>query len=260
MSGLGLDRLERELAALGREPAPRGFAQRVLAAALGDEFAAVETPVGVFHVAWNAAGISAVQLMDEEGFRSWFARDIGRALTRVPAVPDRIRERIVGTRGRGAAYDLRGLTAFEHAVLMKTLEIPRGEVRTYAWVAREIGHPKAVRAVGTALANNPIPLLIPCHRVVRSDGIIGNYGAGGPANKRALLTMEGVHVDDLEAMARRGKRFAGSDSTRIFCVPTCRDARRVTPQHRVEFASEEAAVSAGYRPCRHCRPAGWTAA
>jgi O-6-methylguanine DNA methyltransferase len=77
-------------------------------------------------------------------------------------------------------------------VLMKALEIPRGEVRTYGWIAREIGRPKAVRAVGTALAKNPIPLFIPCHRVVRSDGSIGQYGCGGPVNKRRLLLHEGV--------------------------------------------------------------------
>ena len=72
-------------------------------------------------------------------------------------------------------YDLDALTEFERAVLAKALEIPAGEVRPYGWIAREIGRPKAVRAVGTALGRNPVPLLIPCHRVVRSDGRIGNY-------------------------------------------------------------------------------------
>lgn len=250
-----MGRVEAELAALGRERAPEGFTDRVLAAAVGDEYAPVETPIGLFFVAWNRSGVSAVQLMEEATFTAWFARELDRPLRRVGSVPERVAARVIEARGRDVEYDLRGLTEFERAVLLKTLEIPRGEVRTYSWVAREIGHPKAVRAVGSALANNPIPLLIPCHRVVRSDGIIGNYGAGGPSNKRALLSMEGVAVEELEAMARRGARFVGSDTTRIFCVPTCRDARRVTPQHRVEFSSEGAAERAGYRPCQHCRPA-----
>ena len=255
-----MGRVEQELAALGRERAPRGFRERVLAAALGDEYAPVDTPIGRFFVAWNGAGVSAVQLMDEAEFVAWFERSAGRGLRRVAAVPPAVAQRVLETSGRGVAYDLRGLTEFERAVLLKTLEIPRGEVRTYSWVAKEIGHPRAVRAVGSALANNPIPLLIPCHRVVRSDGIIGNYGAGGPSNKKALLSLEGVAVEELEALARRGTRFIGSDTTRIFCVPTCRDARRVTERHRVEFGSEAAAAAAGYRPCQHCRPVGAGAA
>src|SRR5260370_12193046 len=93
--------------------------------------------------------------------------------------------------------DLRSIIPCEEAVLVKTREIAGGEVRLYVWVAREIGHPAAVRAVGTALANNPIPYFIPCHRVVRTDGQIGNYGGGGPEAKRAILTLEGVPLKNL---------------------------------------------------------------
>src|SRR5439155_77436 len=108
---------------------------------------------------------------------------------------------------RKIAFDLRGLSEFERAVLLKALEIPRGEVRPYAWIAREIGRPKAVRAVGTALAHNPIPLLIPCHRVVRSDGQIGNYGLGGSGAKRAVLAAEGVDPESLEGLVLCGFRL-----------------------------------------------------
>ena len=114
---------------------------------------------------------------------------------------------------------------------MKALEIPRGEVRPYGWIAAEIGRPKAVRAVGTALGHNPVPLIVPCHRVVRSDGYIGQYSLGGPANKRAILAAEGADPDGLEGLARAGIRYFGSDTTRIFCLPTCHDARRVTDRH-----------------------------
>src|SRR5678816_1686056 len=79
---------------------------------------------------------------------------------------------IQGVRRRALRLDLRGVSEFERAVLMKALEIPRGEVRPYGWIAREIGRPGAVRATGSVLAKNPVPLLIPCHRVVRSDGTI----------------------------------------------------------------------------------------
>ena len=108
------------------------------------------------------------------------------------------------------------------------LEIPRGEVRPYAWVAAELGRPLAVRAVGNAVARNPIPFVIPCHRVVRSDGRIGNYGAGGPMAKRAVLESEGMDTDEMERLPAKGVRFIGSDTTHIYCYPSCRNARRIT--------------------------------
>lgn len=85
--------------------------------------------------------------------------------------------------------DLAHLPRFTRAVLKITAQIPYGEVRSYRWVARELGKPKAMRAVGNALARNPIPIIIPCHRVVRSDGSLGGY-ALGLAWKRRLLELE----------------------------------------------------------------------
>jgi len=80
-------------------------------------------------------------------------------------------------------------TAFEKSVWMTLKEIPFGETRSYKWVAEHIGNPAAVRAVGQALSKNPIPIVIPCHRVIESDGSIGGY-AGGVNTKVRLLEME----------------------------------------------------------------------
>jgi len=169
--------------------------------------------------------------------------------------PLRRAESVPASLRRSRRYDLSEQTAFERDVLLKTAQIPRGEVRTYSWVAREIGRPAAVRAVGTALANNPIPVLIPCHRVIRTDGIIGNYGAGGTEAKREILAAEGVDPAEMERLARARVRFFGSRTTHIFCLPTCRHARRVQPRYQLEFHSEREARSKGYRPCKVCRPA-----
>jgi methylated-DNA-[protein]-cysteine S-methyltransferase len=87
-------------------------------------------------------------------------------------------------------------------VLLKAREIPRGEVRTYGWVAAQIGRPLAVRAVGTALRKNPVPVFIPCHRVVRSNGQLGQYALGGTEQKAAILSAEGVDVDEMWRVAR----------------------------------------------------------
>jgi len=226
---------------------------------LADRYAETDSPLGPVFVAWNGLGVSWVGTAgDAAVFEATATAHSGRPIARANALPARlataIRRRLAGDRRATIALDLRGSTSFEVAVWRKALEIPRGEVRPYGWIAAEIGRPKAVRAVGTALAHNPIPLVVPCHRVVRSDGTIGQYSLGGPDNKRRILAAEGLDTGWLEAEAAAGTRFIGSDTTHIVCHPTCRDARRVTPRHRVPFASLAAARAAGYRPCHHCRP------
>jgi AraC family transcriptional regulator of adaptative response/methylated-DNA-[protein]-cysteine methyltransferase len=94
------------------------------------------------------------------------------------------------SRAEGVALDAMG-TAFQRRVWEAIKSIPRGETRTYSQIAELIGQPKAVRAVARACAANPLALLIPCHRVVRSDGVPGGYRWGAPA-KRALLEQEGA--------------------------------------------------------------------
>ena len=89
------------------------------------------------------------------------------------------------------------LTKFQWKVLDITAKIPLGETRTYKWVAQRAGSPKAVRAVGQALRWNPYPLIIPCHRVIKTDGSLGGY-AGGPSTKKAkLLKMEQEIIKNL---------------------------------------------------------------
>ncbi|MFA6036155.1 MAG: MGMT family protein [Candidatus Micrarchaeia archaeon] len=90
--------------------------------------------------------------------------------------------------------ELKGLTDFERAVLRETAKIPKGKTRTYAEIARAIGMPNAARAVGNALAKNPLPVEIPCHRVVASSGLGGYSGKGGIAGKRRLLLAEGASL------------------------------------------------------------------
>lgn len=84
--------------------------------------------------------------------------------------------------------------AFQRAVLRAEHRIPRGRVSTYGLIAGRLGRPKAARAVGRALAANPFPIIVPCHRAIRSDGALGGF-QGGPAMKRALLEREGVAFD-----------------------------------------------------------------
>ncbi|NQT32185.1 MAG: MGMT family protein [Candidatus Omnitrophica bacterium] len=86
-----------------------------------------------------------------------------------------------------------GLTKFQKKVLLATLDIPRGEIRSYAWVAKKAASPRSARAVGQVMAINPYPPHVPCHRVIAGDGSIGGYSLG-PAQKRRLLKREGVII------------------------------------------------------------------
>jgi O-6-methylguanine DNA methyltransferase len=253
--------LMTDLKRLGSLQAPAGFAERVLVqVGMGDSYARFETVLGGVYVAWNRFGVSAAARSESaSAFEDWFRKDLGRALLPAPAPADlgaKIEDELSGK--RRMRFDLRGLTEFEQAVLRKTYQIPRGEVRPYGWVAREIRRPAAVRAVGTALANNPIPYFIPCHRVVRTDGEIGNYGGGGPEAKRAILTMEGVRVNRLHELARAGVRYQGVRTTKVFCYPTCHTGRHALEKNIVWLRDEASARAAGFRPCKVCRPAAVT--
>jgi O-6-methylguanine DNA methyltransferase len=253
------DSIETAMAAL-RTTAPASLRPAVLAeVGLADLYARFDSPIGPLVVAWNGLGVSDVEAADDDAtFEAHHNARTGRAAYDAGTLPPRlasaIARRLEGDRRAHIDLDLRGHTEFERDVWLKALEIPRGEVRPYGWVAAEIGRPKAVRAVGSALGHNPVPLIVPCHRVVRSDGAIGQYSLGGPGNKRTILEAEGLDLPRLEQLASSGIRFIGSDTTKIYCLPTCRHARRVTDRHRLEFHSAAEGESRGYRACRVCRP------
>jgi len=247
-----------QLAALER-PAPENILKTVLQRSdLADEYTLVEGPTGPAYVAWNGRGITAFVPEEAVGSRDDFESRHPRDASFVDSPPDRLAKHLdrtieTGRLGR-LPVDLSSLGEFQRKVLEKCAEIPPGEIRPYGWVAREIGNPGAVRAVGTALGRNPIPVLIPCHRVVRTDGRIGNYAFGSPM-KRSLLEHEGLDPEAIETQARHGVRLIGSDTTNIYCYPTCRHAKRISDTHRVEFRSETDAMEGGYRACKVCRPA-----
>ncbi|MBC3179832.1 methylated-DNA--[protein]-cysteine S-methyltransferase [Corynebacterium lujinxingii] len=105
-----------------------------------------------------------------------------------------LREYFAGERRQfDLPLDLSGVTPFRAEVLRALMQVPYGETTTYAGLARAVDNPKAVRAVGSACATNPLPILIPCHRVLRADGQLGGY-RGGEAAKRFLLRLEGIDV------------------------------------------------------------------
>lgn len=245
------------LAAIARKL--KGF--RGVLAASHDGFDSIDSHGFRIFVVFNDRGVREITgryREVDEFLAAWHQRHPGLPIE-MRVLPQNIRraiETVLAGGDPGAfSVDLSGLTPFETRVLETIRRIPRGEVRPYRWVAEAVGRPKAVRAVGNVMARNPIPLLLPCHRVVPNGGGLGNYG-WGPAMKRRLLDAEGVPVEELDRLARAGTRFLGSRTTKIFCFPTCRDARRIREANREAFRDEEAAERAGYRPCLRCQPLG----
>lgn len=212
-----------------------------------------ESPLGEVYAGMSGTGVRLIgRFATPEQFARRYRERFGKLLswgtdetTRGPA--QRLAAALAGERVEVMA-DLSGTTPFQRKVLEVVGGIPRGEVRPYAWVARESGSPRASRAVGSVMANNPVPLLIPCHRVVRNDGTTGSY-AFGAGEKVGLLEAEGVPVLELA-----GSPYLATPITGIFCHATCRNARRIKPENRRRFRSVAAAVDSGYRPCKVCRP------
>lgn len=160
-----------------------------------DSVAQIASPLGKLIVAWRESGItfSGIGRGDFEADRKSIERRIHRpAVVAAPPpwVKDAVRQWFGTWRVDFRTIDVSFLTEFERLALQKAAEIPPGEVRSYSWIAREIGRPLAARAVGQAMARNPLALFLPCHRVVATDGRLHNYGYG-IAVKARILQMEG---------------------------------------------------------------------
>ena len=156
----------------------------------------LDTPVGTLLLAATEDGLVRVAYAAEghdqvlENLAARVSPRILKAPRRLDAAARELGEYFAGQRRRfDLPLDWRLSAGFRRAVLSHLPEIGYGHTASYTAVAQLAGSPKAVRAVGTACATNPLPVVVPCHRVVRADGSMGGY-RGGPEAKRALLTLE----------------------------------------------------------------------
>jgi methylated-DNA-[protein]-cysteine S-methyltransferase len=143
-------------------------------------------------------------------------------------------------------------SAFQKKILRKLQEVPRGAVISYQALGATAGAPRGARAVGNAMHNNPVPIYVPCHRVIASDGRIGGYG-GGVGRKLQLLRCEGFALGDADVKLPDGVIW-GHTGSKIYCRKDCRTFVNVEPGRILFFAHSKEARQAGLRPCKICRP------
>ena len=228
----------RDIRSMLTPPAPpAGLGERVLRA-VRERRDAAEAAM-TFDIAASREGVSHLA-----PGRGAIAVDSSRARV----IAERAREELAEYLGGLRSYftvpvDISVAGPFQRSVLETALAIPFGEVRTYRWIAEKIGAARAVRAVGTALGRNPVPVIVPCHRVLRTDGGLGGY-AFGLDMKRHLLSLE----HDTFALV-------GSATTKIVCRHGCAHEQRIAEPNRIVFASVSEAKAARYRRCRACLPA-----
>lgn len=188
--------------AAAADPAWPAIRERLAARAVSDGLVDIafedhETPLGRLRVGATDRGVvrTILPAEDDEDVLAQLAAKLSPRIVRTstPTIAVARRQLDEYFAGRRRAFDVPldwALTAaFRRDVLRATARIPYGETTSYRQVATEAGSPKAVRAAGSALATNPLPILVPCHRVLRTDGSLGQY-LGGEAAKQQLLTLE----------------------------------------------------------------------
>jgi methylated-DNA-[protein]-cysteine S-methyltransferase len=166
-------------------------------------FATVPSPIGDLLVVVSGAGVCRIAFGDEDSddtldeIAATFGPRVLRSNIHTKLVSEQLEAFFDGHGGFDLPVDLTLVhSAFQRKVLDALADVPLGEVTTYGELADDIGHPRAARAVGTALGHNPIPIVVPCHRVLPSSGGVGGYG-GSPWRKSFLLNLEGVEPSRL---------------------------------------------------------------
>ena len=179
-------------------PIDRAFRDRAASeGALDVAFELTDSPVGELLVAATHRGVCRISFDPEpEGELEWLARAYGARVLRSPRPLEQARRELDeyfegGRREFALAVDLGAVPEFQRHVLEELRRVPYGATDTYGGLAGRIGRPRAARAVGGALNRNPIPIVVPCHRIVGASGSLVGY-AGGLARKEQLLALEGA--------------------------------------------------------------------
>ena len=258
---------------LREEPSPSGFlaqSRERLETRLADlrnrllAYRIFPSPLGQILIARSELGISLVEYL-ERGTSLRASRlshepgvETVEGGAEIEAIYRELLEYLEGSRRRlDWPLDLRlARSDFQRTVLQATAAIPYGAVIPYAGIAREVGKASATRAVAQALRWNPLPIVIPCHRVIGTSGALTGYAGSKIDIKQRLLSVEGVPT------AKKAGILGITPQTmymlypgdREYCLPTCPSLNTRRPSPLTRFASREDAESVGLSPCTACRP------
>jgi O-6-methylguanine DNA methyltransferase len=264
--------IDREVTTMRAEPAAEGDIARARAALetrLGDLrsrillYRVFDTPFGHVAIGLSEQGVALVEYL---GRATRLGASHLRQIAGMEPVEDgrelapfqrELEDYLAGRSDRLAwRLDLRlARSDFHRRVLESTAAIPYGSVVSYKGLAEQVGRPSAVRAVAQALRFNPLPIVIPCHRVVGTSGALVGYAGGPTTRKRQLLAMEGVPLARIphDYRIRREAMYVRALGDSEYCLPTCPSVDPF-PRGGVLFASRGRAEAAGYAPCTTCRP------
>jgi methylated-DNA-[protein]-cysteine S-methyltransferase len=264
--------LDHEVGALRAAPGLDDAAERArvdLLARLADlrsrlvAYAVFPSPLGPVLIARSEHGVSLVQYVGARGVSASTlgrrygieAEEDGEALARLHR---ELLEYLDGRRTRlDWPLDLSlARSDFQRAVLRATAGVPHGAVTSYAAIAGEVGKPRAVRAVAQALRRNPLPIVVPCHRIVATDGDLTGYAGHRLGLKERLLAAEGVRTvhERRERRVARERMYHLDAREREYCLPTCGSIARLPIGRVTLFASRTQAEAVGLAPCATCRP------
>jgi methylated-DNA-[protein]-cysteine S-methyltransferase len=266
-----LRHIDREVTAMRRRPLLETHelqARRKLEERLADlktrlvAYDVVPSPIGPILIARSEQGVmlveylgrqsnaEALRVLKQHGLEPSGGKDVAQ-------LSAELNEYLGGQRTRlDWPLDLRlAKSPFHREVLQFTASIPRGAVVSYGGLAADIGRPRAVRAAAQALRWNPLPIVIPCHRVIGTSGALTGYAGGTSARKQKLLEVEGISTVKVGHDFRilRETMYVLAPHEREYCLPSCPSSDPF-PRGGLLFASRAQAEATGLAPCTTCRP------
>jgi methylated-DNA-[protein]-cysteine S-methyltransferase len=226
-------------------------------------FGVFASPLGPILIARSEHGVSLVEYLETETSASARLERLAgdNAVEDVPTTAGLFRDLLEYLEGRRTRLDwpldLSGARSdFQRRVLEITARLPYGSVTSYGSIAREMGAPTASRAVAQALRWNPVPIVVPCHRVIGSSGDLTGYAGDKVGLKDRLLSLEGVRTQHGEGAVRvnRHAMYLLHVGETEYCLPTCGSLATTPMAELTLFGSRERAEAAGFAPCTGCRP------
>lgn len=225
-----------------------------------------DSPIGPLRIGTTDKGVALVEFVSpddssnsEKEFREKFAVERSQGHEGAAAALTRKLEAYLSGSRQALDWvidDALMRSDFQRQVLRAASEIPYGSLTTYGGLAERIGRPTAVRAVAQALRYNPLPIRIPCHRIVGSNGSLTGYAGNKIALKRDILAVEGIPtVPSRSGFAiAQDQLYVGRQTEQILCRPSCEASKGIRAGNRLFIASRTRAEAIGYTPCGVCRP------